>query len=321
MARHLTIEERDRIAQWLHRGAEQQEIAQALGRHPSTIGRELKRNSVGGEYFAGQAQELAQTRRQQRPLTRKLDDPELNAAVRHGLTHEHSPEQIGGALRVAHPHAPRRRVSARTIYTWIERDEHREHWKSFLRRRGKRPSRRKHTLPEVAARVRDRPTVIEQRLRLGDFEGDTVLGPTGTGGLVTLVCRRSRFTILTKIESKDADHVQRRIRQRLQELAADRRHSITFDNGTEFARCQRLEKHLSLTLYWADPGCPHQRGTNENTNGLVRQYFPKGTDFRTVTHQEVREVETRLNHRPRACLDFQTPDAVFHRDTSPANCD
>ena len=322
MARQLTMEERDRIAQLHHRGCFQNQIAEALGRDPSTIGRELKRNSSRGEYLAGQAHELAQRRRRERPLKRKLDDPELNAAVRHGLTHEHSPEQIAGARRREHPNAPRRCVSARTIYAWIERDEHREHWKSFLRRRGKRPARRKNSEnTAAAARIRNRPEVIEQRLRLGDFEGDTVLGPPGTGGLVTLVCRRSRFTILTKIQSKDADHVQRRIRQRLQELASEHRHSITFDNGTEFARCFRLEEHLGLTLYWADPGCPHQRGTNENTNGLVRQYFPKGTDFRTVTHQEVREVEYRLNHRPRACLQFNTPDTAFHNETSQQNCD
>jgi Transposase and inactivated derivatives, IS30 family len=138
---------------------------------------------------------------------------------------------------------------------------------------------------------------------------------------VTLVCRRSRFTIITKIQSKDADHVHDRIKQRLKELAEEQRRSITFDNGTEFVRCQRLEKHLGLQLYFADPGCPHQRGTNENTNGLIRQYFPKGTDFRTVSHQEVREVENLLNNRPRACLQFETPADVFHRETTPLNCD
>lgn len=322
MARHLTKEERDRIAQLHHRGFLQNQIAEALERDESTISRELARNRVGGDYFAAQAHDLAQRRRRERPLTRKLDDPELNAAVRHGLTHEHSPEQIAGARRREYPEDPRRCVSARTIYAWIERDDHREHWKSFLRRRGKCSARRKNTEnPDAAARVRNRPEVIEQRLRLGDFEGDTVLGPPGTGGLVTLVCRRSRFTILTKIQSKEAEHVQRRIRQRLQELAADCRHSITFDNGTEFARCHRLEQLFDLTLYWADPGCPHQRGTNENTNGLVRQYFPKGTDFRTITHQEVREVEHRLNHRPRACLQFNTPANTFHHETSNRNCD
>jgi len=320
MARQLTMEERDRIAQLYHQGFPQNRIAEALGRDPGTISRELSRNRVGGEYFAAQAQGLAERRRRERPFQRKLDDPELNAAVRRGLAEGWSPEQIAGARKREHPAEPGRHVSARTIYTWIEQDEHKDHWKSFLRRRGKRPCRRKNPTPCAAARIRNRPACIERRLRLGDFEGDTVLGPAGTGGIVTLVCRRSRFTIITKIQSKDADHVHARIKQRLKELAEEQRRSITFDNGTEFARCQRLEKHLGLKLYFADPGCPYQRGTNENTNGLIRQFFPKGTDFRTVSHEEAREVENLLNHRPRACLGFETPAAVFHRETSIPSC-
>jgi transposase, IS30 family len=320
MASHLTKEERDLLAQLLHRGFSQEQIAEALGRNPGTISRELARNRVRGEYFAAQAQELAERRRRERPRQRKLDDQELNAMVRRSLVENWSPEQISGAQKRVHPQNSRRQVSARTIYTWIEHDQHREHWKSYLRRRGKRPCRRKNPTPCAAARIRNRPEIIERRLRLGDFEGDTVLGPAGTGGIVTLVCRRSRFTIITKIQSKDADHVHERIKQRLKELAEEQRRSITFDNGTEFARCQRLEKHLGLQLYFADPGCPHQRGTNENTNGLIRQYFPKGTDFRTVSHQEVCAVENLLNNRPRACLQFETPADVFHRKSSPLNC-
>ena len=208
MARHLTMEDRDRIAQLHQRGVFQDEIAKALGRDPSTISRELSRNRVGEEYFAAQAHERAQERRRQRPLARKLDDPQLNEAVRRGLAQEWSPEQIAGAQHRAHPDEPKRRVSARTIYAWIERDEYRDHWKTFLRRRGKRPYRRRNTTNSCqAARIHNRPEVIQQRLRLGDFEGDTVLGPPGTGGLVTLVDRRSRLTLLTKIQSKDADHV------------------------------------------------------------------------------------------------------------------
>jgi IS30 family transposase len=321
MARHLTKEERDRIAQLHHRGMLQSQIAEAVGRDPGTISRELGRNRVGGEYFAAQAHDLAGQRRRQRPLARKLDDPELNAAVRSGLAQPWSPKQIEGAQQRAHPEEPDRHVSARTIYSWIERDQHRDHWKAFLRRRGKRPCRRKNTAsPCPVARIHNRPEVIERRLRLGDFEGDTVLGPAGTGGLVTLVCRRSRFTIITKIQSKDADHVHQRIKQRLKQLAEERRHSITFDNGSEFARCQRLEKHLDMQLYFADPGCPYQRGTNENTNGLIRQYFPKGTDFRTISHSEVRQVENLLNNRPRECLHFETPAAIFHKENLTPAC-
>ena len=191
--------------------------------------------------------------------------------------------------------------------------------RSFLRRRGKRPFHRKKPAG-IGAPIKNRPEVIEKRLRLGDFEGDTVLGPPGRGGLATLVDRKSRYTIVVKVRSKDANHVHRKIKERVKQLHEEKRRSITFDNGTEFARCRRLEKHLGMELYFAEPGCPHQRGTNENTNGLIRQFFPKGTDFRDVTHYQVREVENLLNDRPRACLGYRTPREVFFEISAPKNC-
>ena len=316
MARHLTPNERDCIVQCLNQGATCKEIALRLGRHPSTIGREIVRNGTDGEYRAAAAQWRSERRRRERPLQRKMDDPEINQAVRSGLARQWSPEQIAGRLR--REGAPTQ-VSPQTIYTWIKRDAHRKHWESFLRRRGKRPYRRK--IAVCGCPIAGRPEIIEQRLRLGDFEGDTVLGPPRTGGLATLVDRKSRFTILAKIRSKDADHVHEKIKNRLRQLEAARRHSITFDRGTEFARCHRLEKHLGLELYFADPGCPYQRGTNENTNGLIRQFFPKGTDFRGISPNEAYQVENLLNNRPRACLDFQTPAEVFFEKTPPTGCD
>ena len=319
MAEHLTLEERDRLAQLWHQGAAQKQIAESLGRSPATISRELRRNRLGQEYYSGQAQQLAERRRRERPLLRKMDDPAINQFVRAGLAHEWVPQQIEGRLKQRQ--APRC-ISSQTIYTWIKQDEHRAHWDARLRRRGKRPCRRKNTAtPGDAARIHNRPEIIEQRIRLGDFEGDTVLGPGGTGGLATLVDRKSRFTIVVKVQSKTADHVHEKLKQRLKELGDERRRSITFDNGTQFARCYRLEKHLGLRLYFADPGCPYQRGTNENTNGLIREYFPKGTDFRDVSHHEVRQVENRLNNRPRACLGFRTPTEVFFENNPPGNCD
>jgi IS30 family transposase len=313
------MEERDRIAQLRHERANQQEIAQAVGRCKSTISRELRRNRTGDEYYAAQAQRESERRRRERPLVRKMEDPQINQAVRSGLAEEWAPEEITGRMK---EQGCQRCVSPQTIYAWIKQDEHRQHWESFLRRRGKRPCRRKNTEKSCpAARIHNRPEVIEQRLRLGDFEGDTVLGPAGTGGLVTLVDRRSRFTIITKIQSKDADHVHARIKQRLKELDEEQRRSITFDNGTEFARCHRLEKHLNMQLYFADPGCPYQRGTNENTNGLIRQYFPKGTNFQDISHPQAQAVENKLNNRPRKCLDFRTPAEVFFEKHPPTGCD
>jgi IS30 family transposase len=312
------MEERDWIAQMKNRGFDQKEIAQALGRSPATISRELRRNGLGGEYLAGQAQQSSERRRSERPLTRKMDNPDISQTVRHGLAHYWSPEQIAGRME-CNDDGGGRPISARTIYTWIDRDAHREHWRSYLRRRGKRPFRRKK--PDgIGAPIDGRPAVIEDRLRLGDFEGDTVLGPPGTGGLVTLVERKSRYTIIAKIQSKDSDHVHYKIKERLKQLDAERRRSVTFDNGGEFARCHRLQKHLDMELYLSDPGCPWQRGTNENTNGLIRQFFPKKTAFENVTHQQVREVEHLLNTRPRECLGYRTPQEVFFEDSLPDDC-
>lgn len=322
MPSHLTVEERDSIAQLRHQGADQKEIARAVGRCPSTISRELRRNRTDDQYYAAQAQRESERRRRERPLVRKMDDPQINEAVRSGLAQEWAPEQITGRLKQQDPDHLDRCVSPQTIYTWIKQDKDREHWESMLRRRGKRPCRRKNAAAACpAARIANRPEVIEQRLRVGDLEGDTVLGSPGTGGLATLVDRKSRFSIVVKIQSKNADHVHRTLKQRLKELDEDHRRSITFDNGTEFARRHRLEKHLDVMLYFADPGCPYQRGTNENTNGLIRQYFPKGTDFRDVSHVEVRRVEKLLNSRPRECLGFRTPDEVFFEQKPPTGCD
>jgi IS30 family transposase len=324
MRNHLTKEERDRLAQLLHQGFTRAAIATALQRSPSTISRELKRNRTGDIYLAAQAHDHAQRRRRARPLQRKMDRPELNQTVRTGLTRYWSPDQIAGRLKCEFPDDPQKHVCPQTIYTWIgsQCKEDRKYWQSYLRRRGKRPWPKRETDRSAVSRaaIADRPTVIEDRQRLGDFEGDTVLGPPGTGGVVTLVDRQSRFTIIGKVPCKQAPRVQKKIKDRLKLLDKSQRASLTFDNGTEFARCYLLEKTLGVKIYFAQPGCPFQRGTNENTNGLIRQFFPKGTDFREVTHQEAREVENLLNNRPRACLDYRTPNEVFHAHSAIARC-
>jgi IS30 family transposase len=253
MPSHLTLEERDRLAHLRLRGHNQKEIAGLLQRGRSTISRELRRNRTAGEYYAAQAHRESERRRRERPLVRKMDRPAINENVRAGLAQDWAPEQIAGRAKQQSPEQPDLRVSPQTIYAWIKRDKHRTYWESHLRRRGKRPCRRKPAVPNAAARIKNRPEVIEERLRFGDFEGDTVLGSPGTGGIVTLVDRKSRFTIITKIQTKDADHVHGRIKLRLIELDKEHRRSITFDNGTEFARCRRLEKHLNMMLYFADP--------------------------------------------------------------------
>jgi transposase, IS30 family len=325
MGHHLTLAERDLLAQLRHEGHQQNEIAQRLQRSPATISRELERNSTGGAYHAGQAQRKADERRRQRKLTRKMDRREIHEFVTRGLANYWSPDQIAGRVQYESPDQPERHIGRQTIYDWIERQEPKERteWKQGLRRRGKRSRPRRQNAEESAQRaaIASRPAVINQRRRQGDFEGDTILGPAGTGGLVTLVDRRSRFTILTKIKNKQACRVRKRIEKRLRPLTAQQRRSITFDQGTEFADCQRLEINLGVQLYFAEPGCPYQRGTNENTNGLVRQFYPKDTDFREVSHADVARTENLLNDRPRACLGYRTPREVFIEQFARSRCD
>lgn len=162
MPGHLTSHERDRIAQLRFGGYSQQEVARAIGRCPSTVCRELRRNGSSDTYHAAAAQRFAERRRSERPLVRKMDDPALNAAVRHGLRQEWSPEQVAGRLREQHAE---KRVSSQTIYKWIDGDESRDHWKSFLRRRGKRRCRRKKPERSPSARIKNRPEAIEERMR------------------------------------------------------------------------------------------------------------------------------------------------------------
>ena len=173
MASHLTSAERDRIAQLYHQQADRKEIARSLGRHPSTIGRELRRNGAGHEYYAVQAQRQAERRRRQRPLERKMYCIRDRQAVRERLAGEWGAQQIAGRMKEQDCD---RRVSHQTIYAWIKQDPDRQHWESLLRRRGKRTQAENTAPTPDAARIRNRPEVIEQRLRLGDFEGDTVLG-------------------------------------------------------------------------------------------------------------------------------------------------
>jgi IS30 family transposase len=295
-------------------GYSQAEVARRLGRHRSTISRELRRNGPDGAYSAVTAQTLAEARRRQRPLVRKMDHPQTGAFVRRGLLQRWSPDQIAGRSRREFPHDARRCISHQTIYTWIrQQGPQRRWWEQFLRLGGRRPRRdgRGHIPGQVT--IRRRPAVINQRRRYGDWEGDTLVGRLHAGGLLTLVERKSGYLLTYKTQDRSARRISRAIRRRLQTLPPEARRSVTFDNGKEFARHQELTRSLHVAVYFAEPYKAWQRGTNENTNGLLRQFFPKGTDFREVSHQHVAEVAALLNDRPRKRLGYQTPREILTR--------
>ena len=311
MAKHLTQDERDLIAELDRLQLGPTEIGRRLNRHHSVIARELRRNrSDDGRYRAAAAHQAAIRRRKERPMVRKMERQEISAAVQRALHSDWSPDQISGRLRQQFPDQPTRWVSAKTISTWIRHDTHRLLWESHLRRRGKAPSRRKTTpLPENQ-RIDGRPDIIESRTRVGDHECDTVLGPPGTGGLATMVDRTTRLLTMTTIQTKHADHVAERMKKRLSRSHCQPVRSLTFDNGTEFAKHQRVAKPHAASVFFAKPGCPYQRGTNENTNGLIRQYFPKGQPLNTISEQHCRKVESLINNRPRRCLGYKSPTEV-----------
>lgn len=312
MAHHLTLEERERLAQLKAAGQSQAEIARQLQRHPSTISRELGRNGKGKDYWAGFANLKAQERRRDRPYPRKMDRPKISQFVRIGLAKCWSPEQIAGRVRKKFARQPRRHISRQTIYAWIDQDESRDHWEDFLRHRGK-----KRTGPEKRGQiphrvdVAGRPKVVGERRRFGDWEGDTVVGCHHQGGVVTLVERKSRYTLVAKVRDLKARTVRHTMKQTLQAVPKRGRKTMTLDNGKEFAEHERLTEQLDLAIYFAKPYAAWQRGTNENTNGLLRQFYPKGTNFLKVRPSALRETQTLLNNRPRKCLGYRTPAEVL----------
>jgi IS30 family transposase len=309
MAGQLTLSEREQVAQFWNRGLSRTEISKRLGRHRTTIGRELARNSTAGEYWPSQAQEMAKARRQNRP--RKLDDLELSLFVRSGLEKRWSPEQISGRWRKQFSKQPRGRVSHMTIYRWIANSPYRYHFESLLRlgRRAKEPENpgKKPARADIAGR----PAIVDQRGRFGDWEGDTVVGKGRQGGLVTLVERKSGFALVRKVNCLKADHISRVIAHEFASLPRGLRHTVTFDNGGEFQRPQRITASTGVKIYFARPYRSWERGSNESFNGLVRQFFPKRTDFRSIKPREVKRVLGLLNDRPRKRLGYRTPREVL----------
>lgn len=317
----LSMEEREVISQLFAAGHSRKKIAERLGRPCCTVGREVKRNARDdGRYSAVEAQRKMETRRRERPLTRKLQRPELNAAVRSGLTHEWSPDQIAGRLKQAPADDPRFHVAPQTIYTWIEQDRDSEHWKTFLRRGGRgQKSPRAGRIPRQV-QIDGRPAEANQRLRLGDFEGDTIVSRGKRSGLVTLVDRKSRYLLAAKLQDRTATRTREKIEHLLAPLPTENRHTMTFDNGKEFAEHELLAQRLGLEVYFAHPYASWERGTSENTNRLLRQYYPKGTDFADVSHYDLAQTVKRINDRPRKTLNYQTPSEVFHGISPAQGC-
>ncbi len=312
---HLTIAEREVILKMRAQEASMREIGERLGRSKGTISRELSRN-VGSakDYQPHLAQRRYEKRRRESKVPYRLEgDGWLRAYVQRQLQNYWSPEQISGRVRKEWGID----ISPVTIYSWVYRNQdeggafYRYLRQSHRRRRKRRGSPDRRGQIPGRRLIDERPQVADERKRIGDWEGDTVEGSKGSGFLVTQVDRKSRYTEAVKVKDKSADTVTRATLRRMKKLPPEKVKTMTFDNGKEFAGFQELERGLEMRSYFARPYHSWERGTNENTNGLLRQFFPKGMDFRTVRQREVDIALELLNNRPRKCLHYRTPTEVF----------
>lgn len=308
--KQLTSGQRYQISALKRIGHSRTEIANELEVHRSTIGRELTRNTGERGYRPKQADEKACERRVNAAHKRSIS-AEVWKVVEEKLRQEWSPEQVSGWLEKRQEI----QISHEWIYQHILADQRAEgDLYTHLRQHGKHRKRygkydRRGKLPNRVS-IEERPQVVERRERLGDWEIDTLVGKGHSGAMVSLVERKSRFTLLQPVLHRLADLVADATISVLSPFA-DFVLTITGDNGKEFADHMRIAEALRANFYFAHPYSAWERGTNENTNGLVRQYFPKKTDFSKVTLSETKVAVERLNHRPRKCLDFKTPFEVF----------
>ena len=307
--KQLTQEQRYYIFQLNKKDFTQDEIAQEVGVNKSTISRELKRNTGQRGYHPKQAQKKATERRKLASKAIKMTDDMIELIDKKLSEHQWSPEQISGWLLKEKTVA----ISHERIYQhiWDNKRQGGDLYQ-YLRCQGKkyqpRGSNGKRSRGQIINRVSidDRPKIVDDKRRVGDWEIDTVIGKGHSGALVTIVERKTLYTLVARVNGKRADWVTQATIQLLEPFK-DRLHSITADNGKEFAYHELISKKLDTAFYFAHPYSSWERGTNENTNGLIRQYFPKKTDFKTVTDEEVYNVMEKLNNRPRKTLGFRTP--------------
>lgn len=320
---HLTLTEREVISQMRSSGASPSAIGKALGRHRGTISREINRNTLSGIdcYFPHQAQAMAARRRRASKQTFVQHSRRVWSYVKVKLREGWSPEQIVGRMQADFAEEPSMRISHETIYAWIREDKRigGEMWKCL--RQSKRRRRKRYGSRENRGQIKGRvgiskrPQVVAQRSRFGDWESDTIEGKRKRGYLVTHVERKSRYLVAARIDDKRAVTFNRGTRRAFRWIPPRLCHTLTADNGKEFSQFEELETMLGVDVYFADAYASWQRGTCENTNGLLREYFPKDRDLTTVSHHEVAAVVRKLNNRPRKCLSYRTPHEVLFDDS------
>ena len=316
----MSAEDRETLSLGLAQGHSLRMMARVLGRAPSTVRRGWARNSTRGHPYracTAQIHAAARARHPRRP--RKLLDPWLWQYVKTQLAEGCSPAQIAGRLHRAYPDDMRKHLSTETIYVGLyvlPRGTLRSELLAALRqaRKARRPrargTDRRGQIPNMTPMV-ERPAEVASRTVPGHWEGDLIKGARNGSAVGTLVERTTRLVILARMEGTDATSARQGFTKKLQHVPAPLRKTLPYDRGNEMAEHARLAKRLNIRVFFADPYSPWQRGTNENTNGLLRQYLPMGTDLSGYTQRELNAIAHRLNTRPRKCLNFATPLEVY----------
>lgn len=313
--KQLTSEQRYQISGLKKAGLKQSQIADEVGVDKSTISRELKRNKGQRGWRPKQAQELCDERRRDCANAKRFTQDDwdgVEVLIRQDLSPDQAAERLAleGGLRISHE----------TIYQHIYADKRGggELWQHL---RCQKPRRKRYASgQERRGTIRNRvgidqrPEIVDQKTRIGDWEGDTVIGKSHRGALVTLAERKSRYVLAAPVPSKHAGGVTVAMTKLLRPHKR-KCHTVTLDNGKEFAEHEKIAAALKVDIYFANPYCSWERGLNENSNGLLRQYFPKGMELTGVTQEQVQWAVNRLNHRPRKVLGYRTPFEVFFGTT------
>ena len=320
----LNVNEREEIALGLAQGRSQREVASLLGRSPGTICREINSSTkYGQQYRAVQAQRrtdrLAHITRKKRKLD--INEP-LRQYVLERLDSLWSPEQIAKRLKILYPNDMSMQISPESIYSylyvWPRGTLRKEVIKCLRHRHINRRSRsgksRRNCGPiQDYISIEERPKEVADRIIPGHWEGDLIMGHNNGSALGTLVERTTRMTFLVKLKDKDTEAARKAFAREFKHLPEALKLSLTYDHGQEMAEHKLFTKDSRVQVYFAHPHSPWERGTNENTNGLIRQFFPKGTDFKKVSIIKIKKVQDMLNDRPRKVLEFLTPHEVFSK--------
>jgi IS30 family transposase len=318
----LTLAEREEISRGMVAGRSIRMIAATLGRAPSTVSREVRRNGGWHRYRANQAEEAAWDRAKRPKICKLAENRGLARIVTGKLQLAWSPEQIAGWLKHTYPNNEHYQVSHETIYKSLfiqargalkkELLQHLRRTRAMRRSRHHTQKTDDHGRITDAVSIRERPSTVEDRAVPGHWEGDLLFG-SNNSQIATLVERHTRYVMLAKVESKDTETVINALIKQAYKLPRELYKSVTWDRGKEMSDHKRFSLATDIKVYFCDPQHPWQRGSNENTNGLLRQYFPKGMDLSNVSQAKLNAVARRLNERPRKTLNFETPAERFNQ--------